>query len=215
MLTDPLAEYDRQAEFMCQKISIGLLNYELGKFRRQAEELRSRVSNLATSVEARVGNIPLVIILNQENLQYQKLMGQLSHKGHDGYVEMTPKNPEDFRNISSLAIPDADFYVLWDVDTGTSILNFSPSDSMEVLKSAEREPLTMNEGLFCALAVPELLTDKLRFNCIQMPGSRIEDDQRVPSIWLSKGAPRLGWCWFGNIHTWLATVSCKSRLFAS
>ncbi|MDD7969723.1 DUF5701 family protein [Roseinatronobacter alkalisoli] len=214
MLTDPLAEYDRQAELMSQRISNSLLNYDIGRFWRHIEELRMRVSALAMSEEAS-GNIPVVILLKQKNFRYQELMGQLSHKGRNGYVEMTPKIPEDFRDIESLAIPNADLYVLWDVDTGMSNLNISPSDSMELLMKAKRTPLTMSEGLFCALAVPELLTDKHRFNCIQMPGSRIEDDQRVPSIWLSKGAPRLGWCWFGNIHTWLATASCKSRLGAS
>jgi Family of unknown function (DUF5701) len=37
-------------------------------------------------------------------------------------------------------------------------------------------------------------------------------DRRVPAFWVSKGAPRLGWCWAGNPHTWLGSASCQSRV---
>ena len=36
--------------------------------------------------------------------------------------------------------------------------------------------------------------------------------KRVPSFWVSKGAPRLGWCWAGNPHTWLGAGSAATRL---
>ena len=65
------------------------------------------------------------------------------------------------------------------------------------------------------LQVPALLTDKAHYNAIQMPGSRRPGDQRVPSIWFSRGAPRLGWCWDRNVHTWLGSASVGRRVSAA
>ena len=212
MLNDPVSEFDRQVDVLSQRIGNNIIGYDLSTFQKQASELRLKVCELDADQGVREGNIPVVIAFRRQVASCDELMRQLHHKRLEGYVEMTPKHPDDFRDIESLAIPEADLYVLWDVDTGGAMLNISPADSVDMLASKGRTPLTMYEGLQCALAIPEILTDKKRFNAIQMPGSRIEGDQRVPSIWISKGAPRLGWCWFGNIHTWLATASCKSRV---
>lgn len=212
MLNDPIAEFDRQVDLLSQRISENVFRYDLSKLQQQSDELRPRISELYAVQGVMEGNIPVVVVLRTQIASYDDLLCQLHHKGQKGYVEMTPKKPEDFTDIDSLAIPDAELYTLWDVDTGISMLNISPSASVDMLASRGRTPLTMHEGVLCALAIPEILSDKQRFNAIQMPGSRIDNDQRVPSIWISKGAPRLGWCWFGNIHTWLATASCKSRV---
>ena len=37
-------------------------------------------------------------------------------------------------------------------------------------------------------------------------------DKRVPAIWISAGAPKLGWCWDGNPHTWLGAASAGARV---
>ncbi|PCF97362.1 DUF5701 family protein [Vreelandella nigrificans] len=212
MLSDPVAEFDRQVDVLFQRIRNNVFKYDLSKFQQQTAELRPRICDLDTAQDVREGNIPVVIVFRIQVASYDNLLCQLHHKGREGYIEMTPKTPESFVDIDSLAVSEADIYALWDVDTGGSMLNISPSDSVDMLESKGRTPLTMYEGVQCVLAIPEILTDKQRFNAIQMPGSRIGGDQRVPSIWISKGAPRLGWCWFGNIHTWLATASCKSRV---
>ena len=36
----------------------------------------------------------------------------------------------------------------------------------------------------------------------------------VPAIWISNRAPKLGWCWAGNPHTWLGSASCSDRAAA-
>lgn len=212
MLSDPVAEFDRQVDVLSQRIRNNVFRYDLSKLQQQTAELRTKISELDTAQDVREGNIPVVIAFRMQVASYDNLLCQLNHKGREGYVEMTPKTPESFVDTDSLPVPEVDIYALWDVDTGGSMLNISPSDSIDMLESKGRTPLTMYEGVQCVLAIPEILTDKQRFNAIQMPGSRIGGDQRVPSIWISKGAPRLGWCWFGNIHTWLATASCKSRV---
>jgi hypothetical protein len=37
-------------------------------------------------------------------------------------------------------------------------------------------------------------------------------DRRVPGLWISGGAPKLGFCWAVNHHTWLGVASCGSSL---
>ena len=37
-------------------------------------------------------------------------------------------------------------------------------------------------------------------------------DRRVGALWISKGRPKLGWCWAGNPHTWLGSASCAARV---
>lgn len=211
-MSNPVEEFDRQVDMLSQRVRNNVFSYDLSKLQQQTAELRTKISELDAAQDVREGNIPVVIVFRTQVASYTNLLCQLYYKGREGYIEMTPKTPENFLDVDSLAIPEADIYALWDVDTGGSMLNISPSDSVDMLESKGRTPLTMYEGVQCVLTIPEILTDKQRFNAIQMPGSRIDGDQRVPSIWISKGAPRLGWCWFGNIHTWLATASCKSRV---
>ena len=37
-------------------------------------------------------------------------------------------------------------------------------------------------------------------------------DRRVPALWISEQAPKLGWCWDGNPHSWLGLASAGSRV---
>lgn len=65
-----------------------------------------------------------------------------------------------------------------------------------------------------------------RNHCFMTPGSRRRKpdgsyDARTPALWVSngtgrdgkqrKGAPKVGWCWWGNRHTWLGIASAASR----
>jgi len=36
-------------------------------------------------------------------------------------------------------------------------------------------------------------------------------DVAGPAIWISRGAPKLGWCWQRNPHTWLGMASAGAR----
>ena len=82
-----------------------------------------------------------------------------------------------------------------------------PNDALPIITGAGRTPLTTDEGVALVTHLPETL--KVR-NCFQSLGSRT-DNKRVPSFWISKGAPRLGWCWAGNPHTWLGAGSAAAR----
>jgi len=47
--------------------------------------------------------------------------------------------------------------------------------------------------------------------CFMLSGSR-RHDRRVPALWISERAPKLGWCWDGNPHTWLGVASAGGRV---
>lgn len=152
------------------------------------------------------GNIPLCVAIR--NPPIAALMERIVVKRASGLVDMTPCQPADFVPIDGIA-PD-DVYLLVDVDTGRARMNVTPEESLAAIRAEGRTPLTLEEGVMLAFLFP-ILSDK-QFNAIQMPGSRRPGDQRVPSIWVSKGAPRLGWCWDRNPHTWLASASARARI---
>ncbi len=196
---DHLKEFDRQVQ------ALGAEALPVAGLREQVKSLVAQGTN---------GNITFCLVLNQRPFPAEAMMARVVAKKMRGTVDMNPKQPSDFHPIAGLELPQASAYLLWDVDTGRSRLNVSPEESLAAISAEGRSPLTLEEGVMLALLHPEIFTDKTRLNCIQMPGSRIADDQRVPSIWFSKGAPRLGWCWNRNVHTWLASASTRRRVEA-
>jgi len=115
-----------------------------------------------------------------------------------------------FEAIEGLNLPDADSYELVDVDTGIDLRNVTPDDALPRILEAGRSPLTVEEGIALIAQHPEALGRNAGFSLL---GSRC-GDKRVPALWISKGAPKLGWCWAGNPHTWLGSASCAARLGA-
>lgn len=170
-----------------------------------AQQLLPYVHDVALS---RPDNIPFIVVPSG-NIDYDNVMAAVTVNGQSGVVNTTPVQPQDFRNIED--VPSERLYLLQDVDTGRQFLNISPENSLITIRENRRVPLTLDEGLALVVHFPEVLSDKETYNCIQMPGSRIEGDQRIPSIWISYKRPRLGWCWDRNIHTWLGSASAARR----
>ncbi len=121
---------------------------------------------------------------------------------------MHPVEPDSFEPIERLQIPDGMAYLLADIDTGKGTLNITPNDALKMIEKENRFPLTIDEGVAVITHHPEILRDE---NCFSLLGSR-RGDRRVPALWISKGKPRLGWCWAGNPHTWLGSASCGYRV---
>ena len=109
--------------------------------------------------------------------------------------------------LDDLAVPDAPAYLLVDVDRGEEFLGVRPEEALPVIRSRGRTPLTIDEGIAVVTQAPRLL-EKNR--CFMLSGSR-RGDRRVPAMWISERAPKLGWCWDGNPHTWLGVASAGSR----
>jgi hypothetical protein len=101
--------------------------------------------------------------------------------------------------------------------------NWSPDEAMPAIRAAGRSPLLLTEGICWLLQQPEALEPG---RCFMTIGSRLRRpngklDARTPAIWISggtgrdgssnRGAPKVGWCWAGNRHTWLGFASCAGR----
>ncbi|MFD5769700.1 DUF5701 family protein [Streptomyces sp. NPDC127049] len=120
-------------------------------------------------------------------------------------------------------LPDGPFYLVHDLDRGDHMGNWSPEEALPALTAVGRTPLLLTEGIHWLLQRPEVLE---RNKCFMTIGSRLRKpngsfDARTPAIWISngtgrdgkerKGAPKVGWCWWNNRHTWLGFGSTTGR----
>lgn len=112
--------------------------------------------------------------------------------------------------LDVLQVPPGQPYLLVDIDRGDDFLGVRPRDAVASITGAGRTPLTITEGVMLQLVRPDLLQ---RNHCFMLAGSR-RGDKRVPALWISDRAPKLGWCWEGNPHTWLGTASAGRRIAA-
>jgi hypothetical protein len=184
-----------------------------------AQDLRTlagRLARRAASVEvdtladADDGSAPWVLVV--PGIDPGDLMPLVQARGRAGYVDMSPSTPDRFSVIDSVEVPEAPIYLLRSFDPGDSLRNLPPSAAMQELRAAGREPLTIDEAVCAAVLVPDLLARKHAFSIL---ASRSEDGpvlRSVPALWISRGAPRLGWCWNENPHTWLGSGSCAERI---
>lgn len=200
---------DRQAEALVRIGAPGLVGLSDPNFASGIDRLGARLDDLEVEL---TGNVPLCIAFRPGSVDLPGMMSRIEAKSAKGVIDMTPLSPEAFDVIDEVILPAGDLYLLIDVDTGRDLLNISPENALAAMRQRGRTPLTLEEGVALTAQHPELLTDKTRYNCIQMPGSRKAGDQRVPSLWFSRGEPRLGWCWDRNIHTWLGSASAAFRL---
>ncbi|MFF3959601.1 DUF5701 family protein [Streptomyces sp. NPDC001890] len=119
--------------------------------------------------------------------------------------------------------PDAPLYLIAGLDRGDHMADWSPDEALPALTKADRTPLLLTEGIHWVLQQPAVLE---RNRCFMTIGSRLRKangtlDARTPAIWISNGtgrdgrerrnAPKVGWCWWNNRHTWLGFASATSR----
>lgn len=146
----------------------------------------------------------------------------LSRDGRAGFVVEDLTDLEEFDDIEGLAVPDSPLYLLHDVDRGDDLRNWSPAEALPEITARGRTPLTLHEGISWLLQEPTALQPN---HCFITIGSRKRTpkglDARTPALWISggtgrdgthrKGAPKVGWCWAGNRHTWLGCASARGR----
>jgi hypothetical protein len=139
-----------------------------------------------------------------------------------GFVVKDMNDVDAFRPTDAAPVPQAP-YVVTGLDRGDAFLGRTPAECQPEILAAGRSPLTLEEGLHWALQDPGVLE---RNACFMTIGSRLRRpngsyDARTPALWISNGtgrdgrerrdAPKLGWCWWGNRHTWLGIASCADR----
>lgn len=181
--------------------------------RRSLEELRPLCQDAGRTNDSVAGQsfvlIPAPISIDLEELVPRLTLAGGSRPGvldrNHGSEGLAP-----YRALPDLGVPPDEPYLLVDVERGEEFCGVRPGDAVAEIVDRGRTPLTILEGMILQLVRPDLL-EKNR--CFMLAGSR-RGDRRVPALWISGGAPKLGWCWEGNPHTWLGTASAAERRVA-
>jgi hypothetical protein len=178
----------------------------------------TRLHELAESAKAPPGAL---LVLHPDLAPASALAGLISRNGKPGFVVVDMSDVDEFRPTTTL--PDAPGYLVDGLDRGDAMANWSPAEADPAITAQGRAPLTLTEGLHWLLQRPETLE---RGHCFMTTGSRKRKsdgrlDTRTPAIWISNGtgrdgpdykdAPKVGWCWAGNRHTWLGFASAAGR----
>ncbi|GAB3290544.1 DUF5701 family protein [Parasphingorhabdus pacifica] len=194
---DQLADLGRQIEWLVQRGIPALAGMTEETFREHA-----------TALEHHQPELPSVLAINRRLVPAHRMIDLIELRGKSGFTTMSFEDIAAFAPTPDLDIPDSPLYLITGIDTGGQTRNVRPDDALPLIRSAGRTPLTLEEGLALALQYPQWLRER---NCFEMLGSRA-GDKRVTGIWVSKGSPRLGWCWGGNPHTWLGMASASGRI---
>ncbi len=170
------------------------------------------------------GDGPAVLCVHPALAPATALAPLLRRAGKPGFVVVDMADVDSFAPIDSVTVPDGPLYLARDPDRGDDLQNRSPIEALPAIRDAGRSPLLLTEGIALLLQRPELLQPG---NCFMTIGSRLRRpdgslDARTPAIWISGGtgrdgranrnAPKIGWCWAGNRHTWLGFASCTARI---
>jgi len=147
----------------------------------------------------------------------------LRRGSRNGFVVSDMNDVDAFSPIEQVEVPASALYVVAGPDRGDAMANRSPDEALPAILEGGRSPMTLTEGLHWVLQCPDVLE---RNHCFMTIGSRLPKpdgtlDSRTPALWISNGtgrdggarrdAPKVGWCWAGNRHTWLGFASVAGR----
>ncbi|MFJ6699093.1 DUF5701 family protein [Streptomyces sp. NPDC091272] len=211
---DAGTEFERQIQTLLDKGYPALAGKTEAEFRELLEPLREPVLEHAPSMPApSASRVPFLLVVTRSLIPVEESVPLTTLAGKDkpGVIERfyKPGELEQFVSLKSLRLPEGEAYVVFDVERGEEFCGVVPLDAMATVASRGRTDLTMEEGIALLTLFPETLAKN---NCYSLAGTRLGDkDKRVPALWISKGAPKLGWCWEGNPHTWLGLASAGQR----
>ncbi|GHJ57287.1 hypothetical protein Nm8I071_66590 [Nonomuraea sp. TT08I-71] len=205
---DAATEFDRQLDRLVQLGYPALAGLTGDAFRDLLTPLRGVAVARAADLPAPTdGRVPFLLVTTRELVPVQERIALTTLAGKRKPGILDRNFPADdlptFYPIKELEVPAGPAYLLFDVDRGEEYRNQPPSTALADMTERGRLPITIDEGLaFVTLHPPALASNR----CFSLVGSRC-GDKRVPALWISQGAPKLGWCWFGNPHTWLGSAT--------
>ncbi|WP_107057001.1 DUF5701 family protein [Streptomyces sp. NRRL WC-3742] len=180
-------------------------------------------AELRAFAEANASAEGALLAVHPDRAPASALAPLLSSGGKPGFVVVDMPDVDLFAPIDTITLPSTPLYLLTDVDRGDHMANWSPDEALPALTADSRTPLLLTEGIHWALQQPAALE---RNHCYMTIGSRLRKangalDARTPALWFSNGtgrdgrerrnAPKVGWCWAGNRHTWLSFASATDR----
>jgi hypothetical protein len=184
------------------------------------------LAGLSSTALRRAGTIDAhdaLLIVHPDRAPASALAPLLRHRDKAGFVVIDMPDVDQFTPIDGATLPTSPVYLVNHVDRGDQMANWSPDEALPAITAAGRTPLTLTEGIHWLLQQPDMLE---RNHCFMTIGSRLRKDNnrldsRTPAIWISNGtgrdgtanrhAPKVGWCWAGNRHTWLGFASAARR----
>ncbi|MEX2969940.1 DUF5701 family protein [Streptomyces sp. C184] len=184
-----------------------------------AVELRT----FAAAAEATVGGDSALLAVHPDQVPASALAPLLRRDGKAGFVVTDMPDVDLFAPLDTVVLPDATLYLLTGLNRGDQMANWSPNEALPALTAEARTPLLLTEGIHWVMQQPAVLE---RNHCFMTIGSRLRKangalDARTPALWISNGtgrdgrerrnAPKVGWCWAGNRHTWLGFASATGR----
>ncbi|MFJ4685059.1 DUF5701 family protein [Streptomyces sp. NPDC088789] len=188
-----------------------------------AAELRDATRAAQADAGDEQGDARTLLAVHPDRAPASALAPLLRRDDKPGFVVIDMPDVDDFTPLAPIAPPEAPLYLLTDVDRGDHMANWSPDEALPALTEQARTPLLLTEGLHWVIQQPAALE---RNHCFMTIGSRLRKpsgtlDARTPAIWISNGtgrdgrerrnAPKVGWCWAGNRHTWLGFASAQHR----
>ncbi|MCI1218178.1 DUF5701 family protein [Bifidobacterium crudilactis] len=172
-----------------------------------AASFRALAKPLIQALERHDLGESILLVPTRELVSPESLISRTSINRMAGFTTMPPRDIISFLPQDGFEPPEGPFYLVIEPHTGTAYVNREPDVARKLIDSDDRLPLTLEEGLAIATQHPEWLREKNGFNLL---GSRSADG-RVPSIWMSQNAPRLGSVWPNSKHTWLGNAYCRAR----
>ncbi|TPQ17773.1 DUF5701 family protein [Streptomyces sporangiiformans] len=213
---DPAAEFDRQVRTLTELGYPKLSGLAPERFAALLEPLRATAltavaGEAAGEYDPESGRVPFVLVVTRELAPIEETMSRTTLHGGKlpGFVDRSfePGALERFVATPEARHPGRHAYLILEVERGEEFCGSVPLDAMATIAGRGRSLLTIEEGVALITHFPQVL---VKNKCFSLGGSR-SGDRRVPAIWISQKAPKLGWCWEGNPHTWLGMASAGDR----
>ena len=209
---DPSQQFAGQVDRLVELGYPGLSGLDESSFRELLEPLSEPAARIPEQ-----DHVPFVLVVTRELVRSEDTVPLLRLVGGRKPGVVDRNHAEDdlatYQPLPELGLDGlgpAKAYLLTGVQRGEEFCNVRPEDALPVILGRGRTPLTIDEGVAVVTHAPQLLEKN---KCFMLSGSR-RQDRRVPAMWISEGAPKLGWCWDGNPHTWLGVASAAGRVAA-
>ncbi len=224
MSTMPTAGFDVSVELDRQLGTLLALGYP-ALVGLSAPAFTGLVESLREPLVARQGQMcapgpdraPFVVVVGKRLAPAERTVPLLAHDAKPGFISADLADIARFEPIAAVQLPKSEVYTLLEIERGDEYLNWTPDEAFCAITTRARSVMTYDEGIALLTQFPQLLAAN---RCFMLGASRC-GDRRVPALWISggtgkdgparRGAPKLGWCWAGNPHTWLGSASAANR----
>jgi hypothetical protein len=205
-------EFDRQVRTLIDRDHHRAAGLGEEEFAALLAPLRpTALERAAAAPPTGAGRAPFVLVLTRDVVPIEEAVARtaLHGKKKPGVIDRNYADGDLMKFVPTKEVepPDARAYLLFDIERGEEFCGAVPNDAMDAIAARGRTLLTIEEGLALVTQFPAVLAKN---KCFSLGGSRC-GDRRVPAIWISQNAPKLGWCWAGNPHTWLGMASAADR----